>query len=80
MDRRGAKMVLPERPTNQQLEGFVALNSGYVQRAKDHMPKQGDHFPWQMYNNYFLDSWNFRKGIEDPEALKFDKFDVASRL
>ncbi|MFT6699982.1 MAG: monooxygenase, partial [Porticoccaceae bacterium] len=27
----------------------------YIHRAKDILPKQGDKFPWRLYQNYILD-------------------------
>lgn len=43
-----------------------ALSAGYVRRAKDELPKQGDRYPWQVTNNYLSDRLmlKYRK-IED---------------
>src|SRR3546814_3679570 len=30
-------------------EPLLNLNSGYIQRALDRMPAQGNRFPWQVY-------------------------------
>lgn len=32
-----------------------ALSAGYVKRAKDKLPKQGDRYPWYVTNNYLSD-------------------------
>lgn len=32
-----------------------ALSAGYVSRAKDELPKQGDRYPWRVNNNYLTD-------------------------
>ncbi len=32
-----------------------ALSAGYVSRAKDELPKQGDRYPWHVNNNYVTD-------------------------
>ena len=32
-----------------------ALSAGYVNRAKDELPKQGDRYPWRVNNNYVTD-------------------------
>ncbi len=32
-----------------------ALSAGYVRRAKDELPKQGDRYPWQVTNHYLSD-------------------------
>jgi monooxygenase len=34
---------------------LIDLDSGYIHRAKDILPKQGDKFPWRLYQNYILD-------------------------
>ena len=34
---------------------LINLNSGYIHRAKDILPKQGYKFPWRLYQNYILD-------------------------
>ena len=34
---------------------LINLDSGYIHRAKDILPKQGDQFPWRLYQNYILD-------------------------
>jgi cation diffusion facilitator CzcD-associated flavoprotein CzcO len=36
-------------------EPVLNLTAGYVQRARDRMPKQGDQFPWQVYQSYLAD-------------------------
>lgn len=34
---------------------LINLDSGYIHRAMDILPKQGDKFPWRLYQNYILD-------------------------
>ena len=34
---------------------LINLDSGYIHRAKNILPKQGDKFPWRLYQNYILD-------------------------
>jgi monooxygenase len=36
-------------------EPFLDLSAGYVQRAKDILPKQGKRAPWKVYQNYLND-------------------------
>jgi hypothetical protein len=40
---------LEERP-------LLDLTSGYIQRAIDQFPRQGDRGPWRVRQNYLLDS------------------------
>ncbi|MFM7707501.1 MAG: FAD-containing monooxygenase EthA, partial [Gammaproteobacteria bacterium] len=47
------------------------FSSGYVQRAMDVLPKQGDRFPWRVHQNYLRDLIVTRYSrLEDP-ALHF---------
>lgn len=34
---------------------LLNLNSGYIHRAKNELPSQGDKAPWRVYQNYILD-------------------------
>ena len=49
---------LEERP-------LLDLTSGYIQRAIDQFPRQGDRGPWRVRQNYLLDSvTTLRRGLE----------------
>jgi len=52
-------------------EPFLNLNSGYIQRAADRMPKQGDRTPWKLYQNYALDLALLRFGKVEDGYLSF---------
>ncbi len=52
-------------------EPFLNLNSGYIQRAADRMPKQGDRTPWKLYQNYALDLALLRFGKVEDGYLAF---------
>ncbi|MDQ8038649.1 MAG: NAD(P)/FAD-dependent oxidoreductase [Pedobacter sp.] len=67
MDKTGARQVMPHNndPTVTQ-EPFVAMRSGYIQRAAGKLPRQGNKAPWRIYMNYALDLAMLRfKGIDD---------------
>jgi cation diffusion facilitator CzcD-associated flavoprotein CzcO len=72
MDEKGMRQVtpvwnekkLPERP-------FVDLASGYVLRAVDQFPKQADHEPWRLYQNYVRDILLIKRSPLEDEALEF---------
>jgi len=36
-------------------EPLLGLKSGYIMRAADRFPKQGDRFPWRVYQSYLQD-------------------------
>ncbi|KAL9094569.1 MAG: hypothetical protein Q9165_003128 [Trypethelium subeluteriae] len=48
------------------------LNSTYVLRAMDTMPKAGDHGQWKARDNYFTDLWNAKFG-DIETGLEFQK-------
>ena len=53
------------------------LNSGYVERARDKVPQQGQEPPWRLNHNYLIDSLIMRfKKIEDG-VLEFSRPDKA---
>lgn len=62
MNKHDYKTVLAQATTEQeQVETqpdtiLGALSAGYVRRAKDELPKQGDRYPWHVNNNYLSDS------------------------
>ena len=47
------------------------LSSGYVQRAKNQLPKQGDQDPWMAPQNYLLDIKNLKFGKVDDGTMEF---------
>ncbi len=51
-------------------EPFVDFTSGYIQRALDQLPKQGDRKPWRLNQNYALDVMALRFGSVD-DSMEF---------
>merc|ERR1719273_875425 len=62
MDKHGYSQLCPqaEEGTKINPSAFMDLTSGYVQRSKHSMPKQGDRYPWKMIQNYFMDYIDMR--------------------
>jgi cation diffusion facilitator CzcD-associated flavoprotein CzcO/short-subunit dehydrogenase len=56
---------------------IVGLTSGYILRALDRMPKQGDRFPWQVRQSYVHDYRAMRRAPLRDEAMRFDDHPVA---
>ncbi|RDI62914.1 cation diffusion facilitator CzcD-associated flavoprotein CzcO [Nocardia pseudobrasiliensis] len=56
MDRRGHRAVAPELDGHLEERPLLSLASGYIQRSIGEFPRQGDRHPWQMRQNYLLDS------------------------
>jgi cation diffusion facilitator CzcD-associated flavoprotein CzcO len=52
-------------------EGPLNLDAGYVRRALDRLPKQGDRQPWRTTHNYPLDFLHFSFASLDDGALRF---------
>ncbi|WP_437684987.1 flavin-containing monooxygenase [Sorangium sp. So ce176] len=74
MDRHGYRQCLP-RPDESILEGrpLLGLTSGYVQRAVDHLPKQGSKAPWYFRQNYVLDLLAMKLGPVDDGTMVFSR-------
>ncbi|WP_232677293.1 NAD(P)/FAD-dependent oxidoreductase [Nocardioides sp. R-C-SC26] len=71
MDRIGKRAVVPVRDPEVEERPFMDLASGYVQRALDVMPKQGDRAPWRLKQNYYADVRAVRHGAIDDGVLAF---------
>lgn len=52
---------------------LIGLTSGYIQRAVDTMPRQGNKNPWRVYQNYLLDVLLLRYGKVNDAAMVFSK-------
>jgi cation diffusion facilitator CzcD-associated flavoprotein CzcO len=72
MERKGLRQcaprnhdpAMPRRP-------WLDFTSGYVRRAVDSLPKQGDRAPWRNAQNYFHDLWSLRFAALRDGALEF---------
>lgn len=49
-----------------------SLNSGYVRRGADLLPRQGDRAPWQVLNDYRVDARLLRKAPIEDGVLQFE--------
>ncbi|MBO0763293.1 MAG: NAD(P)-binding protein [Hyphomicrobiaceae bacterium] len=54
-------------------DATLPLSSGYMQRAKDILPKQGSKRPWRLYQNYAKDMLALRFGSIDDGTLVFTR-------
>ncbi|HEX5947170.1 MAG TPA: NAD(P)/FAD-dependent oxidoreductase [Acidimicrobiales bacterium] len=52
-------------------EPLLGLSSGYVRRAADRLPKQGDRFPWKVYQSYLRDYRALRMSDIDDGVMRF---------
>lgn len=67
MRRRGMQQVTPRVGRPMAAQPFADFTSGYVTRALDRLPKQGDRRPWRLRQNYALDVMALRLGSLDTE-------------
>src|SRR4051794_35792503 len=56
MKRRDAVSVVPVPDRHLEPRLLLGLSSGYIQRALDEMPQQGDSGPWRVRQNYLVDA------------------------
>ncbi len=72
MDKRGYAWCVPrQRDPSVKAEPFVDFSSGYFQRARDRLPRQGSKRPWRLYQNYLRDLLTLRYGAVNDRALEF---------
>ena len=71
MRKRGVRQATPRNDDPSVTEHpFLDFTSGYVQRALEHLPKQGSRKPWRVNQNYALDIMALKFGSVD-EAMEF---------
>ncbi len=52
-------------------EPFLDFSAGYVLRAIDRFPKQGNRKPWRLYQNYLLDILSLGYGSLEDKVMEF---------
>lgn len=72
MERLGVRQCTPRRESGSVDElPWIDFSSGYVQRAVEHLPKQGSKTPWKLHQNYALDLLALRYGSVEDNAMEF---------
>ena len=80
MDKKGIPYCVPEaQPEDVSDKPFLDLQAGYVMRAVDRLPRQGNSGPWKVVQNYFHDIPMLRFGRLDDGVLKFARPGEKSR-
>jgi cation diffusion facilitator CzcD-associated flavoprotein CzcO len=59
LDRNGYAIATPDAAPGGERRPLLELTSGYVRRALDRFPQQGDHDPWRVRQNYVRDLLTF---------------------
>jgi cation diffusion facilitator CzcD-associated flavoprotein CzcO len=68
----GMRQCTPTGPMDgAEPQPLLPLSSGYVQRAVDAFPKQGEAFPWQVHQNYLKDYRAMRLSNVDDDVMSF---------
>ena len=80
MDRHDYEVVTPVYEGGGPFRPFIDLDSGYIARAADRLPKQTGTPPWTVNQNYFLDMRAFRFSRIDDGALSFEREEAAARV
>ncbi|HET7106412.1 MAG TPA: NAD(P)/FAD-dependent oxidoreductase [Candidatus Acidoferrum sp.] len=74
MDAGGYAQCTPRKRDDSIAEQpAIDFSSGYIQRAKDVLPKQGSKRPWQLHQNYALDMLEFRFASVNDGTMEFEK-------
>jgi monooxygenase len=72
MKRKGHTSVTPRVSASPMaLSPFIEMSSGYFERSRDMLPRQGDRAPWRLQQHYAKDAPLYG-GRFDEEELAFD--------
>ncbi|WP_028643838.1 flavin-containing monooxygenase [Nocardioides sp. URHA0020] len=71
MDEHGHRQVVAERDPAVGERPFMDFSSGYVLRALDEVPVQGDRAPWLLKQNYVSDVRTIRRDDIEDGVLRF---------
>jgi cation diffusion facilitator CzcD-associated flavoprotein CzcO len=71
LDRHGYHVCTPTAPASADLDPIIDLQSGYVLRSVDALPKQGPAAPWRLHQNYPRDVLLLRHGPLEDEGVRF---------
>jgi cation diffusion facilitator CzcD-associated flavoprotein CzcO len=71
LKKTGREIALPVREPGLEEVPFLDFTSGYVQRARDVLPKQGSKKPWKLHQNYALDMISLKYASVDDGVIRF---------
>jgi cation diffusion facilitator CzcD-associated flavoprotein CzcO len=72
MQAKGYRVCVPQNDDpSVQLEPWLNLTSGYIQRVAGKLPKQGSKAPWKLHQNYVKDLISLRFGSLEDGVLRF---------
>jgi hypothetical protein len=53
---------------------FVDMQSGYISRVADQLPRQGMEKPWKLHQNYFADLSAMKTSSYDEGTIEYGNF------
>ena len=71
MDENGVRRVVAPRDPSVGEERLIDFSSGYILRALDELPRQGDREPWKLRQNYLTDLRSINHDPIDDGVLTF---------
>jgi cation diffusion facilitator CzcD-associated flavoprotein CzcO len=71
MDEHGVRRAVAPRDPSVGEEQLIDFSSGYILRALDRLPKQGDREPWKLRQNYLKDVRAINHQPIDDGVLRF---------
>ncbi len=71
MKKHGYRKAVAVKNANVREEDYLSFTSGYVQRARDILPKQGNRAPWQVNQNYLKDILLIKYGRLNDGVMNF---------
>ncbi|MBZ5738061.1 flavin-containing monooxygenase [Nocardioides mangrovi] len=71
MDEAGARIVVAPRDPSVGEERLMDFESGYILRALDELPVQGDREPWKLRQDYLADRRTLGRKPVDDGVLQF---------
>lgn len=73
MHTHGYAVVTPESNPQVERAPLIDFSSGYLQRAKDSLPRQGKRAPWKLNQSYLADVFAFRARPLADRGLTFTR-------
>ena len=71
LDEHGVRRVVAPRDPSVGEERLIDFSSGYILRALDELPRQGDREPWKLRQNYLKDVRSINHDRIDDGVLTF---------
>ena len=73
MHATGQRQCTPRNddPSAVSNDSVFGLNSGYINRAADRLPKQGSRFPWRVHQSYLRDYRALKRTSIVDDAMEF---------